>query len=109
MIPIQPRPVRVLHASAFVCDTFIPLGSQLRADLGGLFKWGSLVHIECTKLPCTRGKVIGFVIVIFVVIPTRITRSGDLGTILGHKCHNSVKNVEKVASFAVIDTIDKGH
>ena len=47
---------------------------------------------------CARGKVIGRIVVVVIIVDTKITKSGDLGTWPSRKHNEYVEFGEKLAS-----------
>ena len=60
-----------------------------------VFCWNTSIITPCA---CARGKVIGSVVIVIVVVDTKITWSQHLGTWVTCKCNECVKCGEKLAS-----------
>ena len=57
----------------------------------------SMVHV--TPHTCARGKVIGSVVVVVVVVSTKIARSQGAGILVSGQCRQDIINDEKVMSL----------
>ena len=65
-----------------------------------------LLSLLITPRACTRGKVIGSVIV--VIVSTKIARSQAVGVLVSGHCCQDVINGEKAMSFCFYE-LDKDH
>ena len=70
----------------------------------------SLVIIIITQHACARGKVIGpVVVVVIVVMDTKITKSRKIGVGQSALCHQMVKSLDKLSHvcFKLLRTVHK--